>query len=46
MYATPRAVDGNGVGDIVVGAYGENKLAGVVYILFLQSSATTPVLVW
>ncbi|KAM3570220.1 hypothetical protein VYU27_007700 [Nannochloropsis oceanica] len=39
-------VDGNGVGDIAVGAYGEDKLAGVVYILFLQNSATTPVLGW
>ena len=33
------------MGDIAVGAYGEDKLAGVVYILFLQNSATTPVLV-
>jgi len=39
-------VDGNGVGDIAVGAYGEDKLAGVVYILFLQNSATMPVLGW
>lgn len=38
-------MDGNGVGDIAVGAYGEDKLAGVVYILFLQNSATTPVMV-
>lgn len=38
-------MDGNGVGDVAVGAYGEDKLAGVVYILFLQNSATTPVLV-
>ena len=34
------------MGDIAVGAYGEDKLAGVVYILFLQASATTPVLGW
>ncbi len=33
------------MGDIAVGAYGEDRLAGVVYILFLQNSATTPVLV-
>lgn len=39
-------VDGNGVGDIAVGAYGEDTLAGVVYILFLQNSAAVPIVGW
>jgi hypothetical protein len=39
------AVDGNGVADVAVGAYGEDKLAGVVYILFMQNAGAVPVMV-
>lgn len=31
--------------DLAVGAYGEDKLAGAVYILFLQRSTVNPVMV-
>lgn len=36
-------MDGNGVGDMAVGAYGEAGIAGAVYILYLQNSRSRPV---